>query len=422
MRNPRRIATVGLSVVAVGALFAGTAGAQTAGSYAGQASAEALTINLFGIDLTTSKATAELTSAPLAKAMATQILTPAIAPPKPATAQAVTVGANEASDEADCTGGLPDLSEIPALARADITCGTATAALTQGGGDARGLGAQVVLEPSVSGLLGAIQLQEPAQQVAGTIREALNPLVEALTDTPIDEALTTVEEVLDQTLSLESTARISIAPALAQVTAKDCVLTSVAHAQAIRVELLPVAKDITTDGLLPADLTAGEPLLTITLANAEVTKRIPICGNGGEEVVEHKPALLTVETGSTELLETLGLASQKIDVAPGQSLCVLEGTPLETCLAAASSGVDANGNPFADSGSIELFKGVNNGITLVTGRASSGGGAAPAPAAPAVAVPAGELPRTGGSATLPIVGGALLALAAATGRLAFGRR
>ncbi|MCU1378210.1 MAG: hypothetical protein JWN29_1193, partial [Acidimicrobiales bacterium] len=34
----------------------------------------------------------------------------------------------------------------------------------------------------------------------------------------------------------------------------------------------------------------------------------------------------------------------------------------------------------------------------------------------------GSLPRTGGNATLPIAGGALLALAVATRRLAFGRR
>ncbi|MCU1488358.1 MAG: hypothetical protein JWN67_5104, partial [Actinomycetia bacterium] len=41
-----------------------------------------------------------------------------------------------------------------------------------------------------------------------------------------------------------------------------------------------------------------------------------------------------------------------------------------------------------------------------------------APAAPA----GGDLPRTGGNATLPIIGGALLVLAVATRRLAFARR
>jgi hypothetical protein len=88
----------------------------------------------------------------------------------------------------------------------------------------------------------------------------------------------------------------------------------------------------------------------------------------------------------------------------------------------ANAGVDAQGNPFADSTSVQIFKGVNGGIDLATGRAGTGGELTAAPGAPAAAEPAGTLPRTGGDATLPIVGGVLLALAVATRRLALGRR
>jgi hypothetical protein len=110
-------------------------------------------------------------------------------------------------------------------------------------------------------------------------------------------------------------------------------------------------------------------------------------------------------------------------VQGGQSLCVpgLVGTPLETCITVASAGVDAQGNPYADGVSIDLLKGVNGGVSISTGKAVGTTALVPASiAAPADATP--DLPRTGGSATLPIVGGGLLALALATRRFAFGRR
>jgi hypothetical protein len=430
MRNFPRLATVGLSIIATGALLAGTASAQTsanADAYGGTANADALTIKLFGQTITTSAAHAELHPA-LAKASATQAILPQVPTPLGGnvTAETTTVGDTKTAKPDACTGS--ELTAVPGVQRFDVTCGSATASLTADGGTARGLGAQVVLEPSVSDVLSTLQLQQPVQQGAGQVLDALNPLVQGLTGTPVGQLVDatdkTVADVLGKILTLQSTARIVIAPALAEVTSAGDTVTAHARSQGIRIELLPIDGAGATNNLLPDDLKAGQPLITITIGNAEATKVISKSGKTAAKADSSAP-LVTVEFGTNALVTALGLPSNKIEVGGGQSFCVpgLVGTPLETCIAVASAGVDANGNPTADSTSVQLFKGVNGGIDLATGRAASAGDVtvAAAPAAPAAA-PAGDLPRTGGNATLPIIGGAMLALAAFTRRLAFGRR
>lgn len=424
MRNTRRLAAIGLSLLATGALLAGTASAEptaNASEYSGSARSDALTIKLFGQTLTTSAATAELHPA-LAKASATQVLTPL--QQGSVTAETTKIGDTVTNKPEKCSGS--DLTALPGVQRLDITCGSATASLTAGGGTARGLGSEVVLEPSVSEVLSTLQLQQPLQQGTGQVLDALNPLVEGLTGTPIgnlvDATDKTVGDVLNKVLTLKSTARVVIAPALAEVTAEGDTLTAHARSQGIRIELLPLDGTNATNNLLPSDIAVGEPLVTITIGDAEATKTIS--RSGGPTKADSQGPLVTIELGTNALVTALGLPSNKIEVAGGQSFCVpgLVGTPLETCVSVASAGVDAQGNPYADSTSVQIFKGVNGGIDLATGRAGTGGEITAPAGAPAAAEPAGSLPRTGGNATLPIVGGALLALAVVTRRLAFGRR
>lgn len=421
MRNSRRLATIGVSIVATGALLGGTAAAQTsaaADAYGGTASSDALTISLFGQTITTSAATAELKPL-LAKATATEVLTPL--QQGTVSAELTTHGEKTEKPEA-CSGS--QLTAIPAINRFDITCGEARVRLAADGGSARGLGAEVVLEPSVANLLEALQLQEPVQGGANQLIEALNPLFEGLTGSPlgpvVEGATTTVQDLLNDVLTLQSTVRIVIAPALAEVNANATNVVSHARAQGVRIELLPVDGAGATNNLLPDDLEAGEPLITITIGEAVATKTVTRDGSA-EAKADALGALVKVEFGTTALTTALGLPDSTIEVAGGRRFCIpgLEGTPLETCISVANAGVDANGNPFAEGVSIQLLKGINGGIDLTTGRAASAGAATPVQAAEA---PAGELPRTGGPATLPLVGGALLALAAAGRRLVSGRR
>lgn len=422
MRNSRRLATIGVSIVATGALLGGTAAAQAtadADAYGGTASAEALTINLFGQTITTSAATAELTPA-LAKATATEVLTPL--QQGAVVAETKTVGDPVVVKPEACSGS--QLTAIPAINRFDITCGEASAQLVDNGGNARGLGAEVVLEPSVANLLEALQLQEPAQEGTSQLIEALNPLFEGLTGSPLGPVVTgatdTVRDVIADVLTLQSTVRIVVAPALAEVTADANQVTSHARAQGVRIELLPVDGAGATNNLLPDDLEAGEPLITITIGDAEATKTVKRDATG-EITTSQNGALVTVTFGTNTLTQALGVPST-ITVNAGQSFCIpgLEGTPLETCVKVAAAGVDADGNPFADGTTVQIFRGINGGIDLTTGRASTAGAATP-PQAVAAAGPEGTLPRTGGAPTLPLLGGALLALAAAGRRIVAGR-
>jgi hypothetical protein len=435
MRKPTHLAMIGLAVLATSAMVGGTAGAQGAGSTAGQygakANAEAMTITIAGTQLTGSNVTAELNNDPMAAATASNMLVPGAA--ESGAIEARAAGANNAGQTIQPESCLLDEAEqVPGVARVDITCPQVTARVDGDLPYARGLGAQVVLEPSVSTVLDTLGLQEPVVDGADQVFEqVLDPLVEALTGSPIGEivdaegAVQTVQDVLTDTLTLNSTARIVIAPALAEVTSTPERITSVAHSQGIRIELLPVNELGATNGLLPDDLVPGEPLVTITIGDAKAVSSYDRINN----VVlpaEASASAVTIEFGSTAITEALGLPAEPITVAPGVEQCILTGTPLETCVSVATAGTDANGDgvqddPYATSSSVSLFRGLpTGGVDLATGGVTSGSAGAAAPA-PVEAAPAGDLPRTGADPMLPAVGAGLLALAFLGRRIVIGR-
>ena len=124
MRNTRRLALIGLSLVATGALLAGTASAEGASQvqYHGSAKADALTISIAGQTLTTSAATAELNralDAALAKASSSTVFTPAFNPGT-VSAETSTVGGPAVTAKPQkCQGA--ELTQIPGINRADVT-------------------------------------------------------------------------------------------------------------------------------------------------------------------------------------------------------------------------------------------------------------------------------------------------------------
>jgi hypothetical protein len=418
MRNSRRLAVIGATMALAGAVVGGSASAQTAeaNAFEGRATADAMTISLFGQTVTSSAVTAEVKPS-FAKATVSETLLGPLREAEVFEAES-TSGPAESRPEA-CTGS--DLTAIPGVNRFDVTCGEATVNAGPNEGTARALGAEVVVQASASEVLSTLQIQEPAQEGVNALLDGLNEnLVQPLTGNPlgdlVEDAVITVQQVLNDVLSLQSTARIVIAPALADVEATADQVRATAHAQGVRIELLPVDETGATNGLLPDDLEVGEPLVTITIGDARAEKIVNRAN--GESQATSSASLVTVRAGTAraDLLETLGLAGQEITLEAGQSLCLLEDTPLETCITVANAGVDADGNPFADGTSVQLMKGVNGGVDLALGRASTGGAATQE--APQVQEPPSELPRTGGPAALPVIGGGLLAAAAIARRFA----
>lgn len=422
MRTTSRLALLSVSVLAATGLFAGTASAGSATAYAdnfaARADAQALTISLFGTQITGSHAVADLDAAPQGTATVTELLLGG--PFDSGEIKATASGTDNASQtNAPEACPLDELEQIPGIARVDITCPSATAAITDQLPSARALGAELVLEPSVSTVLDTLGLQEPVTDgVDRVFEDVLNPLVQALTGNPIgdtaEQAVSTVQDVLNDTLTLNSTARVVIAPALAQVDSDATKIVAQAHAQGVRIELLPVNEVGATNGLLPDDLLPGEPLVTITIgdAKAECTYFRAGTPEGGELGKKTCPpgsaAAVSIAFGSTALTDALGLSAEPISVEPGVEQCILVGTPLESCVSVATAGVDANGNPFANATTVSLFKGVNKGVVIATGSVTAGAAGSPAAALP---IASADLPRTGANPVLPVVGGALLCLA-----------
>ncbi|HUF31774.1 MAG TPA: hypothetical protein VMN58_01040 [Acidimicrobiales bacterium] len=429
MRKIRRHATVGVALVAAGLLVGGPALAQSTATetssgtaYDARATAEALKIVLFGTEVTGSTAVAALDGTPVAGASATEVF---LGPVSTGEAEA-RVENVDGTDEntTDCATGL---EAIPGVGRFDVTCPTATASIADGLPSASGLGAQAVIDASASELLDTIGLQEPVNDIVDeTYEQLLDPLVAELTGNPIgdlvEDTTITLRQLLTEVLNLETTARIVVAPALAEVDATADQASASAQAQGLRIELLPADVLSDTNNLLPADLEQGEPLITIIVGEAKASKTIDRAT--GDFSTEQSAALVTVKIGTLELLETLGLASQEIALEVGQSLCLLEDTLLETCITVADSGVDANGTSWADGTSIQIFKGVgesevgagDGGVDLTVGRVTAGASITPAAEAPQVDLPV-ELPRTGGDPMVPLAGAALLGLAVGVRRL-----
>jgi hypothetical protein len=427
MRKSQKLATLGLGVVVATAMIGGqAAGAETAStsadSYGAQAHAEAMVISIAGTKITGSEAMASLDQSPKGAASVTELLVPGVAE---STIEALADAANPAGQVVSPESCLLDeLEAIPGVRRVDIACPEATARLDGALPYARGLGAELVVEPSVSGVLDTLGLTEQVTSATDQVfADVLGPVVEALTGTPlaeiVDPAVSTVQDVLGDALTLDSTARIVIAPALAEVTSTAETVTAFAHSQGIRVELLPVNEVGATNGLLPDDLEVGEPLITVTVGEAKAKSSYNrLTGQRGTP--ESSASAVTIAFGSNALTEALGVPST-IEVPVATEQCLLTGTPLEICVRVAAAGVDADGNPYATSTSVELFRGLEGGgIVLGTGGVASGSTGALAQVVPQPA-PEGALPRTGGPAALPVLGAGLLSGAVLLRRFVLGR-
>src|SRR5687768_14239372 len=151
MRKPTRLAMIGLSVLATSALFAGTASAEAptayADKFAARAEASAMTISLFGTQITGSHALADLDASPTGKATVTELILGGPLAKEHAAEVSGLADVTKVDKPEACP--LDELEAIPGIARVDIVCPEASAAIAGQLPSARALGAEVVLEPSV---------------------------------------------------------------------------------------------------------------------------------------------------------------------------------------------------------------------------------------------------------------------------------
>jgi hypothetical protein len=339
----------------MGALTAGPATADTAETFQGTAAAQALHLSVLGKDATFGVANVDGASTLKAVASAAgQLL-----------AQASSSSANVTTDntsKADPTSGLrcgagPLPAPLDSLLSLNLVCSSVKADIAHGAPHAFGQGSVASINLNANTVLSQLNDQ---LHIGQTLSDTLQPVVKALNSATngsvaIDPG-STLQQLIDGLLTTRTLA-VSLGNSTSELTTVAGTLTSTSRAQGAQIQILPVA-------------VLGDPLATITVASAQtkaVYDRVK-----GTPTATVDPSLVKIH-----FAPTLGLPD--VNVAPGETVTILQGTPLESTIIVADGHTETNATSakaVADGVSLELFKGLNLGT----------GTAAAAAAAPSAAV------------------------------------
>ena len=439
--------------VFLGVVAPGTASAANV-TYTASAKSAGLVINVFGTELTGGSATATVNSStPQATAEGSGVLTPGLIEDQKAAANGAGQsqtrqkacqqgGSLPASSPAGASLGLACSSASAAVSSAGVPTASATGQVTgldvnvsgvlnqiiSSGGNQLFSGIQQVLGQLNGTPLGTGSTACPATSTGTTTTSTTtsgssttsttapaNPLSSLAATAPVPGSplnsllgslglsgsptasspgpLGNLLQGLCQTLTnVESTAKaanppstlvVGLGPASASVTGTA---SGTAEADAkgatTRIQILPgVGCTASTLSACASDPSAyAAPLIDVTVAPAEAVDRF----DGTKWTPSSTAALATVA------LNIPGDA-QTITVAPGQSLDLLSGTPLETVIDLASAST-SGGTGTANGATLDLAKGVNGGILLNLGSSTVTAGSTPPAAAPPAAAPPAAAP------------------------------
>jgi hypothetical protein len=374
MRTLRRIGMLGLAGAVITAFAAPAAHADTPEAFSATGTARALHISVLGQDATFGVTDGNV-GAPLTAVAnaAGQLL-------QPASLSKVALNSDN-STASDPTNGqqrcavpqLPsplnsvlDTALACSLAKADITKGLPNATSTAGVADV-GVNAQTVL----SSVLGNATLSQVTGAV-DQVQQALNPVLTAIGNatkqTPLQIDPSTKLSDLLNALTTQQTLSLSLGNSTSNLTTVGNTLTSASQALGGQLKILPIAALNNT------------PLATITVGSSKTSAVYDRAKGAG--TASFDPALVTVDLAP---VLNLPAALQHISVAPGQTITILQGTPLESTITVADGTTQTAGNSakaVADGVSIQLFKGLAS--LLPTGGAGTLTTAAAAPAAAVV--------------------------------------
>jgi len=382
----RRLTAVAGACALVGAFAGGPAGADTPEVFAGSALGRALHVSVLGTKATFGVSNAKINSTLKATADgAGQLLVLG------STTKADVAGNNTKKAEPQkCAAALPP---VPALTLG-LACSTSTAEVVNGMPHAVAEGSLVSLD------LGLNQL--PINTVIAPVQGALTQVFGALPDT-LDPATDTVTDLL-KALGTTQTLAVKVGHSKSDVSTVAGTVTSVGQAEAAQVDILPVG------GLLK------QPVASIIVSSAKATAVYDRAAGTGKGTFD--PAIVTLR------LNTQLTGSTEIPVKVGQTVTILQGTPLESTIIVGdgktTKNADGSISSVADGVKLELLKGVNGGIVLELAHAEAGVAGTPAAVTPLVVDT--DLPRTGGTPWLPIAGVSALGLAVLARRLVISLR
>ncbi|MBV8161213.1 MAG: hypothetical protein JO265_09840 [Acidimicrobiia bacterium] len=360
----------------IAALAAPAAHADTPESFSATGTARALHISVLGQDATFGVTDGNV-GAPLTAVAnaAGQLL-------QPSTISKVALSSDN-STASDPTDGnqrcaVPSLpAPLSTILKTDLACSLATADITKGLPNATGTAGVANVGVNASSLLsgvlgntplGSLQLGNTVSQVTSSLQPVLNAISQATSQTPVKlDPTTTITDLLNS-LTTQQTLALSLGNSTSTLASAASTVTSTATALGGQLSVLPIAALNNT------------PLATITIGSSKTTATYDRTKGAGTAAFD--PALVTVD-----LAPVLGLpaALQHISVAPGQTITILQGTPLESTITVADGHTTTSGqsaSAVADGVSIELFKGL---ASLLPSSGTSGVQAAAA-ATPAAAV------------------------------------
>jgi hypothetical protein len=424
MRVLRRLAAIAVVATVIGALVGvAPASADTPERLVGLAAGRALDISLPNladnsrINLSFGDATGVVksTADPVAKA-AGQIL-PSLVGATSATTGSGTVQDPAAPQTEKC--GLPQLPDpIGQTLQLGVACSTSVASVVNGLSSANSTGKVTSLGVNASGLLSQLPLpidpQATINDLTAEAKAALAPITGPLaeaTGVSVDETLDTVTSILDSVLEAKAV-DVTLGQATSSVTTDLSKLTSVATADAATIKLLPL--DVVGVG---EDL----PLATIKIAPSKATATYD--RGTGTATPDFTAALVTIDL-LPSVLDALGLPANlsHIELAPGQTHTILEGTPLQSTITIANGTKqvlpDGTAKATADGVSLKLLQGLgasslsamDGGVVLQLSHSEAEVAGAPAVATPQVLAQT-ALPRTGGTPWIPMAGIGILAVA-----------
>jgi hypothetical protein len=368
---------LGMAGVVIAAFAAPAAHADTPEAFSATGTARALHISVLGQDATFGVTDGNV-GAPLTAVAnaAGQLLQPATLS-KVALSSDNSTGSDPTNGQQRCAvPALPD--PLGTILKTDLACSLAKADITKGlpnatstaGVASVAVNAQTLLNGVLGSTpLGTLQLGNTVNQVTDALQPVLNAISSATSQAPVQlDPQTTITDLLNS-LTTQQTLSLSLGNSTSDLTTVANTLTSTSQALGGQIKILPIAALNNT------------PLATITVGSSKTSAVYDRAKGAG--TASFDPALVTVD-----LAPVLGLPANlsHLSVAPGQTITILQGTPLESTITIADGHTTTAGksaSAVADGVSVQLFKGLSS-LLPTTGASSLQTAAAGNPSAAVV--------------------------------------
>lgn len=337
-------------------------------------------------------------------------------------------------DMPSCTAALP--APLNTLLTLDTACGLSKSGITADGlpfSTNEGTVATLAAKIPVTTILPVAGATQQVDEVVDTITDTLSPVLDQL-PSEVENAVENVVETV-QSVTQAKVLEIRVGESSSKIVPDGDTIKVESLAAGARIGLLGIPGVTEAGNVLAGTADPLENgLIIIEVASARASATVDQGTATATSAAD--PALVRVKVRDITKLEP---SYVEVAVAPGQTITLLQGTPLESTISVADSSTENTADgaiAAADAVRLHLLKGIQGGLKVGLGRATAAAsvaprqaGPAPAPEAPPAAPPAKPAPPVKRPPiSLPVTGGtdmsaiALMLMIAAAGALAARRR